>query len=73
MTTEKAFYSITWWLEHSLTQIRKTVEQISNPLISLDLTNHWCTVMIEQRGTEYTLTGATVLARVELQSQWLSL
>lgn len=74
---EKVFYSITQWLE--LVQVRKiqnrilfSLENNSNLLISLDGTNCLCIVMMEKGGVEYTLTGATITAEVELQSQLCS-
>lgn len=76
---EKVLHLITQWIEHSLAQTRKTqdwilssIEEISNPLISLD-TGCWRVLMTEHRGTEYVLTGATAPANAELQSQLFTL
>lgn len=68
---EKVFYSIILWLK--LVQVRKiqnrivfSFENISDLPTLLDVTSYCCMVMMEKGGVEYTLTGATIMAEVEL-------
>lgn len=53
-------------------RILLSLENLSNLLLLLDVTNYQRIVMMEKGGVEHTLTGATITAQVELQSQLCS-